>query len=72
MALSLPRLIVAIQGAYIAGGALPGNPLLIAMSANLASAIMTEFQSATVTPLGDPPMLAPAGGGPVTGTGKIT
>lgn len=72
MALSLPRLTLAIQNAFVAGGAVPGNPLLIAMSAAFAQGIIDELGHADVDPLGTPPLTAPPGGGPVTGKGKIT
>jgi hypothetical protein len=52
------------------GGSLASiDPVLQAIS----EAIVEHFTSAAVVePAGVPPMLAPAGGGPVTGTGKVT
>lgn len=74
MAVNLATLTVGVQNAFIAGGGVPGNPLLIAMSAALAGVIYNTLTvDAVVQPAGLPtPMTAPSGGGPVTGTGKIT
>jgi hypothetical protein len=75
MALSIPSLTLKIHNAFVAGGAVPGNPLLVAMSTAMANGIISEILAAEISPSGDPPagpMLAPSGGGPVTGNGKIT
>lgn len=76
MAFSLIRCTANINAAFVAGGAKPGNPFLIAMSAALANAVRIEVENLEVdgaqSPAKGGPMLAPAGGGPVTGKGRIT
>lgn len=61
------RLALSIKAAFVAAGA---DAVLTTPLANaIATAIIFELQQAVVLPAA---MLAPAGGGPVTGTGVIT
>lgn len=70
MALSIPRLSLALQSAAVAGGAVSGPPL-IAMCNAQAAAIINEFtNNAEVLPTGTPPMSN--SGGAVAGKGVIT
>ncbi len=69
--LDVTRLGLTIQAAFVAGGAVPGNPLLVAMSTALATAIISELTTyAEVLPTGTPPMAA--GVNAVTGKGIVT
>lgn len=74
MALNPATLTASISAAFIAGGAIPGPPL-VALSAALAQAIITEFTTnAVVSPAGAIPMNVAPGAPPpglVAGTGVI-
>jgi len=72
MALSAPRLSLALQAAHVAIGAVPGTALTT-LCDGIAAAIVTELTAnGEVLPTGVPPLNAPPGGGPVTGKGVIT
>lgn len=72
MALSAPRLSLALQAAHVAIGAVPG-PNLTLLCDGVAAAIVAELTvNGEVLPSGAPPLNAPPGGGPVTGKGVIT
>lgn len=73
MALDATRLGTAIKAVFTANGA-ADNAATTALCNGLATAIISEFTSnAVVSPAGTPtPLTAPVGGGPVTGTGKVT
>lgn len=61
------RLSLAIKSAFVAVGA--DAALTTPLANALAAAIAYELQQAIVVPVA---MVAPPGGGPVTGTGVIT
>lgn len=70
MALNLASLTAGVKTALEAGGADPVNPFTLALAQGIAQAVIDELKNnATVTPTA---LVAPSGGGPVTGTGKIT
>lgn len=68
MALSSVRLAGTIKSAFVAAGA-ADNAATTAMANALALAIVNEVKEAVVTPT---LLVAPPGGGPVTGTGTLT
>lgn len=69
MSLNAVRLGTAIKSAMIANGAVD-NPATAAWSLAIATAIVTEITgNASVVPT---LLVAPTGGGPVTGTGTVT
>lgn len=69
MSLDANRLALPIKSALIIAGA-ANSPATAALALAIATAVVTEITgNAVVVPLG---LIAPAGGGPVTGAGTIT
>jgi hypothetical protein len=73
MALNLATLTASIKAGLDAGGGAtsgPGAVLSLAMAQGIATGIITEFQTNAVVP--GTGLVAPAGGGPVTGAALVT
>jgi hypothetical protein len=74
MALSAPRLSLAIKTAFLARSWIANGPELTQFCDDLATAIITEITGNAVVPVPGTGLVAPVGGGPVTGAavGSVT
>lgn len=73
MPLNLASLTASIKTGMEAGGAAtsgPGAVLSLAMAQGIATGIITELQTNALVP--GTGLVAPAGGGPVTGAAQVT
>lgn len=69
MAIDLAKITLDVETGLIQAGASPASPLTAVMAQGIAQAIVNALKAATVTPT---LLVAPTGGGPVTGTGTLT